>query len=67
MKYLYLFSRGYCSVSVEGLWQGLKAFENQDIDPSKFTKSDMKGLKRTTRKYGRVLGHRRGVNEELIG
>jgi len=61
------YSNGRTSKSVEGLWQGLKVFESQDIDPSKFAKTNMKGLKRTVRKYGRVLGHRKGVDGELIG
>ncbi len=49
------------SVSVEGIWQGLKVFELEDIDRSKFEIKDMKGIKRTVRKFGRPLGHRKGV------
>lgn len=49
------------SQSVEGLWQGLKVFESADVDLSKFQVTNMKGLKRTVRKYGRVLGHRQGT------
>ncbi|ABC31046.1 hypothetical protein HCH_04340 [Hahella chejuensis KCTC 2396] len=52
--------------SVEGIWQGLKVFEGQDIDPSRFDITDMKGIKRTVRRYGRVLGHRKGPGGELI-
>ena len=56
------------AVSVEGIWQGLKVFESTDIDTSFFSKRDMKNLKRTKRKYGRCLGHRKGVHgEELLG
>lgn len=56
------------AVSVEGIWQGLKVFENADVDTSFFSKRDMKNLKRTVRKYGPCLGHRKGVNgEELLG
>ena len=56
------------AVSVEGIWQGLKVFEDADVDTSFFSKRDMKNLKRTTRKYGRCLGHRKGVRgEELLG
>lgn len=56
------------ALSVEGIWQGLKVFEGVDIDPHMFSKKDMKDMKRTTRKYGRCLGHRKGVHgEELLG
>ena len=48
------------AVSVEGIWQGLKVFEDADVDTSFFSKRDMKNLKRTTRKYGHCLGHRKG-------
>ena len=54
--------------SVEGIWQGLKVFEENDVDSAYFYKRDMKDLKRTVRKYGTCLGHRKGVNgEELLG
>jgi hypothetical protein len=56
------FSPGRVSASVEGIWQGLKVFEHADIDPSRFTVTSMKGLKRSVRAYGRVLGHRKGVD-----
>ena len=52
------FSEGYTSTCVEGIWQGLKVFENEDIDISMFLNDTMKGIKRTVRKHGRVLGHR---------
>ena len=56
------------ALSVEGIWQGLKVFENSDVDTSRFSKRDMKNMKRTTRKYGHCLGHRKGVHgEELLG
>ena len=56
------------AVSVEGIWQGLKVFEDVDVDPTFFSKRDMKNLKRTVRKYGPCLGHRKGVHgEELLG
>ena len=55
------FSDSVFSASVEGVWQGLKVFENEDIDFSKFTNDAMKGLKRTVRKFGKPLGHRNGV------
>ena len=62
------FTEGLVAVSVEGIWQGLKVFEDADVDTTFFSKRDMKNLKRTTRKHGRCLGHRKGVHgEELLG
>ena len=62
------FSEGYTSASVEGIWQGLKVFENEDIDISMFLNDTMKEIKRTVRKHGRVLGHRKGVHgTEILG
>lgn len=55
------FSEGSVSYTVEGIWQGLKVFAHADIDVSKFAIQSMKGLKRSARQLGRVLGHRRGV------
>lgn len=62
------FTEGLVAVSVEGIWQGLKVFEDYDIDTSLFSKRDMKNLKRTTRRFGPMRGHRKGVyGEELLG
>ena len=62
------FSEGYTSSCVEGIWQGLKVFENEGIDISIFLNDTMKGIKRTVRKHGRVLGHRKGVHgTEILG
>lgn len=55
------FSKGYTAESVEGVWQGLKVFESEDVDTSRFAVRNMKGIKRTVRTRGPVLGHRRGV------
>ena len=39
-----------------------------DVDTSLFDNDTMKGLKRTVMKYGKPLGHRKGVNgTELLG
>jgi hypothetical protein len=51
---------------VEGLWQGLKVFENQDIDIAKFNVQDMKGIKRSVRRFGKILGHRKGINGSTL-
>lgn len=56
------FSEGYTATCVEAIWQGLKVFEGCDVDTLLFTNNTMKGLKRTVRKYGKPLGHRKGVN-----
>ena len=62
------FTEGLVALSVEGIWQGLKVFEDADVDTTFFSKRDMKNLKRTVRKYGPCLGHRKGVHgEELLG
>ena len=56
------FSPNKYSHSVEGVWQGLKVFENDNVDESKFEITSMKGLKRTVRKFGIPKGHRKGVD-----
>lgn len=56
------FSCDSYSFSVEGIWQGLKVFERADIDTSKFLIQNMKGIKRSIRQFGKVLGHRDGVD-----
>ena len=61
------FSEETFSFSVEGIWQGLKVFEDADVDTSLFRKRDMKNMKRTNRTFGQCLGHRKGVDgEELL-
>ena len=62
------FSDGVTSMSVEGIWQGLKVFESSDIDRNSFRNGTMKGIKRTVRTNGKCLGHRKGINgKELLG
>lgn len=62
------FSPGYTATCVEAIWQGLKVFEQQGIDTSLFQNDTMHNLKRTVRKYGKPLGHQKGVNStELLG
>lgn len=56
------FSPGVVAASVEGIWQGLKVFASADVDTRKFAVTNMRDLKRTTRRHGAVLGHRRGVD-----
>ena len=62
------FSEGYTATCVEAIWQGLKVFEVSDIDVQVFQNDTMKNIKRTVRRFGKPLGHRKGVNgTELLG
>lgn len=62
------FSDGMTATCVEAVWQGLKVFEGADVDVEMFKNDTMKNIKRTVRKYGKPLGHRKGVSgEELLG
>ena len=62
------FSEGYTATCVEAIWQGLKVFESCDIDVQMFQNNTMKNIKRTVRRFGKPLGHRKGVNgTELLG
>lgn len=60
------FSPGRFSMTVEGIWQGLKVFESADVDETKLTITNMKGIKRTQRTYGKVLGHRAGLSGDKL-
>jgi hypothetical protein len=55
------FSPGSTAMSVEGIWQGLKVFEKADADLTTLQIATMKGIKRTVRTFGKVLGHRAGL------
>ena len=62
------FSDGYTATCVEAIWQGLKVFESCDVDVQMFQNDTMKNIKRTVRRFGKPLGHRKGVNgKELLG
>ena len=62
------FSEGVTATCVEAVWQGLKVFESADVDMKMFKNESMKNIKRTVRKFGKPLGHRKGVNgTELLG
>lgn len=60
------FSENRTAKSVEGIWQALKVFESADIDEALFSNDTMKNIKRTVRKYGKPLGHRKGVNGTVL-
>lgn len=61
------FTDGMTATCVEAVWQGLKVFENEDVDVEMFKNDTMKNIKRTVRKFGKTLGHRKGVyGKELL-
>lgn len=61
------FSDGYMATCVEAIWQGLKVFEGADVDVQMLQNDTMKNIKRTIKRFGKPLGHRKGVNgEELL-
>lgn len=61
------FSEGVYATCVEAIWQGLKVFQNEGIDLQTFRNDTMKNLKRTVRKFGKPLGHQKGVySKELL-
>ena len=61
------FSGEMKATCVEAIWQGLKVFESSDVDIHLFKNDTMKNIKRSVRKNGRPLGHRKGVNgSELL-
>lgn len=62
------FSEGYTATCVEAIWQGLKVFESCDVDVQMFQNDTMKNIKRTVSRFGKPLGHRKGINgTELLG
>jgi hypothetical protein len=61
------FTPNMTATCVEAVWQGLKVFEHQDVDVSMFDNDTMKNLKRTVKRFGKPLGHRKGVyGSELL-
>jgi hypothetical protein len=58
---------GTYSESVEGVWQGLKVFENEPIDARKFNIKTMKKIKRgRSKKLGDIKGHYAGEGKPLL-
>lgn len=61
------FTENITASSVEGVWQGLKVFEKEDVSFSTFENDTMKNIKRSVRKNGKPLGHRKGAyGKELL-
>lgn len=62
------FTEGLKATCVEAIWQGLKVFEDADVDFATFRNDTMRNLKRTVSKYGVPKGHRKGAyGKELLG
>lgn len=60
-------SPGTIAQSVEGIWQGLKVFEYEGIDPVRWAITDMKSIKRVVGgRRGQVLGHRFGIESDVL-
>lgn len=61
------FTVGMTATCVEAIWQGLKVFEGADVDVEMFKNDTMTNIKRTVRRFGKPLGHRKGVyGKELL-
>lgn len=61
------FTEGMTATCVEAIWQGLKVFEGADVDVEMFKNDTMTNIKRTVRRFGKPLGHRKGVyGKELL-
>ncbi len=59
-------SAGFTAMSVEGVWQGLKVFEKEGIDTSRFELKQTRGVKRSSKIHGPVKGHQAGVRDETL-
>lgn len=57
---------GLTATCVEAVWQGLKVFDDADVDFRTFRNDTMKGLKRTVRRYGAPRGHRYGAYSDKV-
>ena len=55
------FTDGLTATCVEAIWQGLKVFEDSDVDFTLFQNNTMRDIKRTVRKFGFPKGHRKGA------
>jgi hypothetical protein len=61
------FSPGVTSASVEGVWQSLKVFEHEDIDPACFANDTMHNIKHIILTHCLSIGYPRRVHgSELL-
>lgn len=58
------FTEGITATCVEAVWQGLKVFEHHGVEFRTFKNATQKDVKRTIRKYGKMLGHAKGVKSK---
>lgn len=59
-------SPGYVAASVAGIWEGLKVFGQEDVDPSRFAITAMRGVRRAAGGRGPLVGHRAGVDGDRL-
>ena len=55
------FTSNAFSMTVEGIWQGLKVFEFEGVDTSCFREEEEKKIKRTSSLKGKYKGHNKGT------
>ena len=60
------FWEGKTAACVEAIWQALKVFETADVDEAALSNGTMRNIKRTVRRFSKVLGHRRMDSGELL-
>lgn len=58
---------GMVGASVEQIWQNLKVFHDAPADLAGLGKPQTRGVKRTKRTFGDVMGHYQGPNKPLLG
>ncbi len=55
------FTTNAVSMTVEGIWQGLKVYEFEGIDTSLFREEEERKLKRLSSTKGKYVGHSKGT------
>lgn len=59
-------SNDHFSETVEGVWQGLKVFQNSGISDFSFKIKSMKDIKRNSLTNGKIIGHQYGIKSNEI-
>ncbi len=54
-------------MSVEGIWEGLKVFERAGVDREVMGNGGMKGMQRTEKRFGQLLGWSKGLKGHSRG
>ncbi len=60
------FSPGVYARSVAAVWDGLKVFENADVDIKTFSNYNRRNIIHENQYYGKILGHRKGIYGETL-